>query len=117
MVAENSGGVSFEAIAGQTYQIAVSDSGGLTGAIELKLQAPIVDLPLLRAQRNSSSSAQLYYAATAGQVILLQRSSDGENWQNLQQAMALKNTIQFSVRPAPASNGPYYRAVIIDRLF
>jgi hypothetical protein len=38
MVAENSGGVSFQAVKGQIYQIAVSDSGGLTGAIDLKLQ-------------------------------------------------------------------------------
>jgi hypothetical protein len=39
MVAENSGGVSFQAVKGQIYQIAVSDSGGLTGTVKLKLQA------------------------------------------------------------------------------
>ena len=115
MIAENSGGVSFGAVTGRTYQIAVSDSGGLTGAIDLKLQAPIVGLPLLRAVKSSFNRALLFYEAWVGQVILLQRSSDGTNWQNVQQVTALKNTIQFSVRPPPASNGPYYRAVVVDQ--
>jgi hypothetical protein len=116
MVSENSGGVSFEAIAGQIYQIAVSDFGGLTGVIDLKLEAPIVELPLLRVTKNSFNSAQLFYAASAGQVILLQRSKDGTNWQNLQESTASSNTIQFSVRPSPAGNGPYYRAIVVDLL-
>jgi hypothetical protein len=38
MVAEDSGGVSFDAVEGQTYQIAIGDSAGLTGAIQMKLQ-------------------------------------------------------------------------------
>lgn len=37
LVAEGSGGLSFNAVRGQTYQIAVSDDHGLTGAIVLKL--------------------------------------------------------------------------------
>jgi hypothetical protein len=114
MVAENSGGVSFEAIAGQTYQIAVSDLGGLTGAIDLKLQAPIVELPLLRAARIVFDTTQLSYAVSVGQIILFQRSNDGANWQNVQERTALRNTIQFSVRTTPAGNGPYYRAVVVD---
>ena len=116
MVSENSGGVSFEAIAGQIYQIAISDFGGLTGVIDLKLEAPIVELPLLRVTKNSFNSAQLFYAASAGQVILLQRSKDGTNWQNLQESTASSHTIQFSVRPSPAGNGPYYRAIVVDLL-
>jgi hypothetical protein len=116
LVAGNSGGVSFDAVAGRTYQIAVSDAGGLTGAIDLKLQAPIVESPLLRAARTGFNSAQFSYTATARQVILLQRSSDGVNWQNVQQGTATENSIQFSVRPPPAANGPYYRAVVVDQL-
>jgi len=38
-IAEGNGGLSFSAVRGQTYQIAVSDDNGLTGAIVLKLQA------------------------------------------------------------------------------
>jgi hypothetical protein len=116
MVAEDSGGVSFAAVAGRTYQIAVSDSAGLTGAIELKLQAPVEELPLSGIINNLFGSAQLFYATTAGQVILLQRSNDGTNWQNVQENIALGNAIQFSVRPAPGRNGPYYRAVVVDLL-
>ena len=36
-VAAENGGLSFNAIQGRTYQIAVSDAGGLTGQIRLKL--------------------------------------------------------------------------------
>ena len=111
---ENSRGVSFEAIAGQTYQIAVSDLGGLTGAIDLKLQAPLVELSLLRAARIVFDTTQLSYAVSVGQIILFQRSNDGANWQNVQERIALRNTIQFSVRTPPAGNGPYYRAVVED---
>lgn len=38
LIAANSGGVSFEAVRGQTYQIAVGDLAGLTGAIKFRLQ-------------------------------------------------------------------------------
>jgi hypothetical protein len=117
MVAENSGAVLFAAVAGQTYQIAVSDFGGLSGAIDLKLQAPIVALPLSRTVEKSATKARLSYVAIPGQIILLQHSSDGVNWQNIQKNIATKNIIQFSVRPAPAAYGPYYRAIVADRIF
>ena len=41
-IAEGAGGLSFNAIQGQTYQIAVSDDGGLTGNISLTLLAPML---------------------------------------------------------------------------
>jgi hypothetical protein len=117
MVAADSGGVTFEAVAGQTYQIAVGDSAGLTGAIKLKLQAPIVDLPLLQTVPRSANSASLRYAASVGQVILLLRSDDGVNWQNVQTIVASRGMVEFLVRPAPADNGPYYRAIVVDCMF
>jgi hypothetical protein len=115
LVAADSGGVAFEAVAGQTYQIAVGDSIGLTGAIKLELQAPIVDLPLFQTVRSSGKSAFLRYAASVGQVVLLIRSDDGVNWQNVQTSIASRNVVGFLVRPAPSDNGPYYRAIVVDR--
>ena len=117
MVAAASGGVTFEAVAGQTYQIAVGDRAGLTGAIKLELQAPIVDLPLFQTVRRPANSALLYYGASAGQVVLLLHSNDGVNWQNGQTSAANHAVVEFLVRPAPSNNGPYYRAIVVDRTF
>ena len=117
MVAADSGVVTFEAVAGQTYQIAVGDSSGLTGAIKLELQAPIVDLPLLQTVRRTANTALLRYAASAGQVVLLQRSNDGVNWQNVQTSVPGRGLVEFLVRPVPSNNGPFYRAIVFDRMF
>jgi hypothetical protein len=117
MVATDSGGVTFEAVEGQTYQIAVGDDAGLTGAIKLELQAPIVDLPLVQTVRRPANSALLRYRASAGQVILLLCSNDGANWQNVRTGVANRGMVEFLVRPAPANDGPYYRAIVVDRLF
>jgi hypothetical protein len=117
MVAADSGRVTFEAVAGQTYQIAVGDHAGLTGAIKLELQAPIVDLPLLQTVRRTANTASLRYAASAGQVVLLQRSNDGVNWQNVQTSVPGRGLVEFLVRPVPSNNGPFYRAIVFDRLF
>jgi hypothetical protein len=117
MVAADSGGVTFEAVAGQTYQIAVGDHAGLTGAIKLELQATIVDLPLLQTVRRPANSALLRYRASAGQVILLLCSNDGANWQNVRTGVANRGMVEFLVRPAPADDGSYYRAIVVDRLF
>jgi hypothetical protein len=117
MVATDSGGVTFEAVEGQTYQIAVGDHAGLTGAIKLELQATIVDLPLLQTVRRPANSALLRYRASAGQVILLLCSNDGANWQNVRTAVANRGMVEFLVRPAPADDGPYYRAIVVDRMF
>jgi hypothetical protein len=107
MVAADSGGVTFEAVAGQTYQIAVGDHAGLTGAIKLELQAPIMDLPLRQTVRSSGNSAFLRYAASAGQVVLLLHSNSAAN----------HGVVEFLVRPAPSNNGPYYRAIVVDCKF
>jgi hypothetical protein len=117
LVAADSGGVTFEAVEGQTYQIAVGDDAGLTGAIKLELQATIVDLPLLQTVRRPANSALLRYPASGGQVILLLRSDDGSNWQNVRTGVANRGMVEFLVRPAPANDGPYYRAIVVDRLF
>jgi hypothetical protein len=116
MVGGDFGGVSFEAVAGTTYQIAVSDAAGLTGKIKLKVQSPLVELALLRVQP-FQNIFRLFYAATPGQVILFQRSNDQLNWQTLQTQTATQRSLQFLVPAAPAANGPYYRAVVVDRKF
>ena len=117
VIATDSGGVTFEAVEGQTYQIAVGDHAGLTGAIKLELQATIVDLPLLQTVRRPANSALLRYRASAGQVILLLCSNDGANWQNVRTGVANRGMVEFLVRPAPADDGPYYRAIVVDRMF
>ena len=71
--------VTFEAVAGRTYELAVGDANGLTGAIQLRVQAPIVEVPLL-STLTRANSALLRYSAESGQVILLLRSTDGTSW-------------------------------------
>ncbi len=115
MVASGSGSSSFEAVERQSYQIAVGDDAGYTGAIRLRLQAPIVELPLSRVA-SRGSKALLRYSATSGQVILLLRSEDGENWQNVRTALARRGAVSFLVRPPPEPSGPFYRAVVFDRI-
>jgi hypothetical protein len=117
LVATDLGGVAFSAIAGQTYQIAVSDASGLTGAITLKLEAPVVDAPLLRAITTSPKAALLRYGALAGQTILLLRCNDGTTWRYAQTAVARGTSVDFLVHPAPTDFGPYYQAIVVDRIF
>jgi hypothetical protein len=115
LVAAGAGGVSFDAVAGQTYQIAVGDAAGQTGTIEMTLQAPVVEAPLVRAIRWSSlNSAMLDYSAKPGQVVLLLSCSDGVNWQEAQTATAHYNNVEFYVTPAPSPGGTAYAAVIVD---
>jgi len=114
-VAAGAGGVSFNAVARQTYQIAVGDASGQTGAIAMTLQAPVVQAPLLAVIRGTSSnSALLCYSASHGQVLLLLRSSDGVHWQEAQTATARSNGAQFYVTTAPAPRGLRYQAIIVD---
>jgi hypothetical protein len=117
LVATNSGTLSFTATAGQTYQIAVSDLEGLTGAINLVLSAPIVGLDLYGMKSHSPRLALLSYNAIAGQKVLLERSSDGSNWQRVRTTVAHRALLHFLVHPAPSASGPYYRAIILDRSF
>jgi hypothetical protein len=108
---------SFEAVEGETYQIAVSDDAGRTGAIKLELQSPIVEITVARILSRSPRAALLIFPASRGQVILLIRSMDGQHWQNLSTAVAHLNNVQFLVHPAPTDQGPYYRAIVVDRVF
>ena len=114
LVATNSGGVSFDAAMGRTYQIAVSDAGGLTGAIRLTLRAPVVEAALAQVWKGMGNMAILRYQASAGQVLLLQESEDGANWNNVRTAVAHQNAVWFLAHPTPRPGGPYYRALIVD---
>jgi hypothetical protein len=102
------------------FQIGVSDLGGLTGAIALNLEAPIVELPLVNSLQKNFMTKELFYTAKPGQVILLQSSLDGSNWKNVQQTLPqmkllTKNT-QFMV-PALFNGKPLsYRAIVVDTL-
>jgi hypothetical protein len=110
------GETSFEAVAGQTYQISVSDYEGLTGAIRMNLQAPIVELPLARTIQRSARKAILNYTATAGQVVLFQSCAQaGAPWKDVRTVTARKPVVSFTASPAPAYYGPYYRAIVVDR--
>ena len=110
------GETSFEAVAGQTYQISVSDYEGLTGAIRMNLQAPIVELPLARTIQRSARKAILNYTATAGQVVLFQSCAGaGAPWKDVRTVTARKSVVSFTASPAPAYYGPYYRAIVVDR--
>lgn len=117
LVATNSGAITFTATAGQSYQIAVSDAAGLTGAIRMTLRAPLVELDLVRALSRSPKEALLSYAGVAGLTLLLQRSNDGSTWQGVRTVVAHGNVVTFLVGPAPSANGPFYRAIILDRSF
>lgn len=116
LIAEGSGSVSFEVEAKQTYQIAVSDAGGLTGAITFRAQVQPVEAVLSQVISRGGTKAVLSYDAAPGEKILLQRSADGTEWRNLRQAVAHDNGVQFLVRQAPASAGPFYRAFIVDHV-
>jgi len=108
-----SGGLSFNAIEGHTYKIAVGDYNGLTGAIKLTLQAPIVDLPLARVVR-PGKNAVLIYAAAPGEVVALLHSTDNQNWEIVQTKTAVSQRLMFQVKPAPTRSGPFYRAILFD---
>ena len=64
----------------------------------------------------AANKAVLCYEGSPGDKILLQRSEDGTTWRNMRQAVAHDNGVQFLVRPAPGSGGPFYRAFIIDHV-
>jgi len=113
MVAEGTGGLSFDATRGQTYQIAVSDDNGLTGTIRLNLLGPIVDLPLEHTAKRGNV-ATLIYSASPGEIVALLFSTDNENWTRVQVATASVKMVSFQVKQAPTQSGPFYRAIIFD---
>ena len=112
-VAEGAGGLSFNALRGQTYQIAISDENGLTGNIRLTLLAPIVDLPLQTTAR-LGRGAILTYRGTVGEIAALLYSADDSNWTITQKTNVMKNVASFQVPQAPTRLGPFYRAIIFD---
>ena len=109
------GQVSFTAVQGHPYRIVVGDYNGLTGGIKLTLQAPIIDLPLLKMTRKENS-ATLVYTASAGEVAALLSSTDNANWRIVRTQPVLGRTVAFQVKPAPTLSGPFYRAIIFDRI-
>jgi len=115
LVATNTGAVTFHAVAGQNYQIAVGDAASQTGAIAMTLQAPIVEAPLtVVINYGFLDSALLHYYASPGKVLLLLRSSDGVHWQEAQTATARSNGVEFYVTPLPQPGGMRYEAIIVD---
>jgi hypothetical protein len=110
-VATNSGSVSFSAVQGRTYQIAVDDAAGLTGEIKFTLQIPPVVLPLI-GTRQSGNLTVLEYSASPGQVVLLQSSSDGSNWTNVGTVTARQHQVNFAVKGS--TSGKSYRALVVD---
>jgi hypothetical protein len=107
----NTGGISFEAVQGKTYQIVIDDSAGLTGEIKFTLQVPPVELPL-SSTRRSAVVTVLNYPALAHQVVLLQSSVNGGNWKNVSTATAHQNMVSFAVRANTPNTS--YRAFVID---
>jgi hypothetical protein len=116
-VAVGTGSLSFTAVAGQTYQIAVGDDAGLTGAITLVLQAPVVYLDLARPPARFSRFTLLTYTAISGEEVLLEQSADGSHWQAMQTLLSRQNSVSFMVNKPPAADGPYYQAIVVDRLY
>jgi hypothetical protein len=114
MVAAGAGGVTFEAVEGQTYRIAVEDSYGLTGEVKFSLHAPVVELPLVAARGLDSSFTLLRYRASPRQVVLLQYSTDGSNWKNVRIATAQRNSVDFFVGVNLNARHPSYRAIVVD---
>lgn len=114
LIAANPGGLSFDAVQGQTYQIAIEDASGLTGAITFTVQAPQVQLPLARTPRRSGLGTLLSYVASPHQVVLLQYSTDGTHWGNVRTATAHQGKVEFYVRPSLTSPHFQFRAIVVD---
>lgn len=106
-------GISFAAVQGESYHIAVSDAGGLTGEIQISLQAPLVLAPMLQ-WAATSRAALVSFMASPGQTLLLQESKDRQTWYNVSRATAHGNSVSFRVRPGSADKELYYRAIIVD---
>jgi len=117
-VETGSGNVSFTAVQGRTYLIELGQAyEGQTGAIQLSLQAPIIDVPAISVAR-VRGGALLTYSASAGEVIALLYSADDQNWKIVQSATAGRyaTSVQFVAGQYPGPAGPYYRAIIFDRV-
>jgi len=114
LAAADAGGVSFNAVMGQTYQIAVGDASGLTGEIKFTLQAPVVEASLIGATLYwNGTGAMLHYQAAPGQVLLLQNAAGGK-WVSGQTGAARANGVSFYVHQVRKPIADNYRAVIVD---
>ena len=112
-VATNVESLIFTAVQGTTYQIAVGDAQGFTGGINLRLQAPIVDLNLLK-KALTRRGTMLIYSSPNNVVAGLLSSPNGRNWSMDTTQVASGNLVQFQAQPPPTPNGPFYRAIIFD---
>ncbi|HEY3860880.1 MAG TPA: hypothetical protein VGO59_03245 [Verrucomicrobiae bacterium] len=115
LAAAGAGGVSFNGVMGQTYQIGIGDAGGLTGEIKFTLQAPVVEAALLGSvQYRFAQGFLLRYEAAPGQVLLLQ-SRTGRQWVDAATATARQGGVTtFYLQEQP--NMADYRAVVVDYL-
>lgn len=102
-----------DVVAGCTYQFAVGDLAGLTGGIRLSITAPLVEAKLIKVVSNGRT-ALLTYAAPKGETLLFQKSIDGDRWVDICKARPNRNGVVFAATPAPARNGPHYRAIVVD---
>jgi hypothetical protein len=114
LITAGSGSVSFQAVQGNAYQIAVADAGGLTGKIKFTLQAPVVELTLLGTPSRSLKWTLFNYGASVGQVVLLQSSREKSPWKNVRTATAHQNHVSFAVSGRDIANGTSYRAIVVD---
>jgi hypothetical protein len=114
LAAEGSGSVSFQAVQGTAYQIAVADADGLTGKIKFTMQAPVVELTLTRPPLRSSGLALLTYNAAPGQVVLLQYSQDNSAWKNVRTATAYQGKVSFVVSTSSVAKGVLYRGIVVN---
>jgi hypothetical protein len=109
-----SGSVSFQAIQGSAYQIAIADAEGLTGKIKFTMHAPIVDLTLAGTPLRSGEWTLLTYGASVGQVVLLQYSQDNFTWKNIRTATAHQDKVSFAISTSNVAKGISYRAVVVN---
>jgi len=100
-------------VRGQTYRIGVSDDNGLTGAIKLTLNGPVLDLPL-RTTFSQGRGATLIYGAAPEEIVALLSSTDDVSWTKIAEATAVQSMVVFHVAQAPTPAGPFYRAILID---
>ena len=115
LVAEGSGALSFNAVEGVTYQIAVADADGQTGAVQLGLLAPIIDLPLVETHRSSRNAWLVYGSANRTEIVAFLSSTDNFNWHVVATSVPQSYNITFEATPPPTPTGPFYRAIIFDR--
>lgn len=114
LAAAGSGSVSFQAIQGKAYQIAVADAGGLTGKIKFTLHAPVVKLALAGKPLRWGELTLLTYRAAAGQVVLLQSSQDNSAWNAVTLATAHQDKVCFAVSNSPVGKLTAYRAIVVN---